>query len=171
MAQKNFVKNAFVSVSITGVLKILITQRLAIARVFDKNNKSYYLDSEGFVLKTEANKVADVLIASGDITDTVIKKMDTVKNKQIFDIYNLSVLINSDSILKYQIDQIVRQENSYILMPKIGNYEILLGKKDRWKDELFKLRLLYKKAFVKGGWNDYSQIDLRFNNQVICTRK
>ncbi|MDO5759613.1 MAG: hypothetical protein Q4Q06_01145 [Bacteroidota bacterium] len=171
LENKNFVEAASVSISITGVLKIFITQRMAVVRVFDKNNKSYYLDKQGFVLKTESGKSVDVLIASGNISDTMPNKIDSIKTKQLFDIYNLSMMIYSDSILKYQIDQIARKDSSYILIPKIGSYEIVLGERKDWKQELLRLHLLYTRAFTKEGWDKYSCIDLRFSNQVICTRK
>lgn len=171
LENKNFVDNVSVSISITGVLKIFITQRMALVRIFDKHNKSYYLDEKGIVIKTEAGKSVDAIIASGNISDSVSVKIDSIKTKQLFDIYNLAMIIYSDSILKYQIDQIVRKDTSYILMPKIGDYEIILGERNEWKEELLRLHLLYTKAFVKEGWDKYSMVDLRFNNQVVCTRK
>lgn len=171
LENKNFVDNVSVSISITGVLKIFITQRMALVRIFDKHNKSYYLDRKGIVIKTEAGKSVDAIIASGNISDSVSVKIDSIKTKQLFDIYNLAMIIYSDSILKYQIDQIVRKDTSYILMPKIGDYEIILGERTEWKEELLRLHLLYTKAFVKEGWDKYSMVDLRFNNQVVCTRK
>lgn len=171
LENKNFVDNVSVSISITGVLKIFITQRMALVRIFDKNNKSYYLDKNGIVIKTEAGKSVDAIIASGNISDSVSVKIDSIKTKQLFDIYNLALMIYSDSILKYQIDQIVRKDTSYILMPNIGDYEIILGDRKEWREELLRLHLLYTKAFVKEGWDKYSMVDLRFNNQVVCTRK
>ncbi|MBR1769660.1 MAG: hypothetical protein IJ748_04300 [Bacteroidales bacterium] len=171
LEDKNFVEQASVSISITGVLKISVTQRSAIARVYNRRNETFYIDKNMCILKSENGKAADVVVVSGNITDTVKSTIDSVKNKQMFEIFTLATLINNDSILKYQIDQIVRKDTDYILIPKIGEYDIALGGKTDWEDELIRLHYLYKKAFIKNGWEKYSHIDLRFKNQVVCTRK
>lgn len=170
LKQKNFIEDASVSISITGVLKIFITQSTAIVRVYGKHG-SYYIDRNMKIIEPEEGKVADVLIASGQITDKPVGQIDTVKDSQSYAIYKLSSLLYKDSILKYQIDQIVCQKDGYMLVPKVGTYEIILGNEKDRQDELTRLHWLYKKAFVKNGWENYSKIDLRFRNQVICTRK
>jgi hypothetical protein len=39
------------------------------------------------------------------------------------------------------------------------------------EEELIKLRYLYKEAFSRNGWDNYSFVDLRFRHQVVCTKK
>ncbi len=168
---QNFVQQASVSITITGILKIDIIQRLAVVRVFTKDKHTYYIDQYMNILRTDTDKSVNAIVANGDITDKASTVIDTIKNKQLFAIYKLSMMINQDSILRYQIDQIVKQDTGYILVPKIGDYYITLGEKQDWQEELLRLHWLYKKAFLQYGWENYSHIDLRFKNQVICTKK
>ena len=57
------------------------------------------------------------------------------------------------------------------MLPKVGDYVILLGSTESMEEKLNKLHYLYKYGFSKHGWDNYSEVNLEFNNQVICTRK
>jgi cell division protein FtsQ len=167
----DFVDEVKVGITLTGILKIEVTQREPIVRVYTKQGKQYYIDNNMNIISTLQEKSANVIVANGDILDIPSLKIDSLKNKESYQIWKLSKMINDDSLLCYQIDQIYKEKNDYILIPKIGTYKILLGQEDDWKKELIKLHYLYKKAFVKYGWDNYTMINLKFNNQVVCTRK
>jgi len=77
-----------------------------------------------------------------------------------------------DTILTYQIDQIyIQNQNEFELYPKIGDYKIEIGNLENLDTKFTKLKYLYKEAFTRIGWDNYSKINLNYRDQVICTKK
>ena len=42
---------------------------------------------------------------------------------------------------------------------------------DNAENKLAKLEVFYKEAMMKSGWEKYKIINLKFKNQVVCTKK
>ena len=58
-----------------------------------------------------------------------------------------------------------------VLVPRIGNHIIEIGKADNLEKKLAKLEEFYKEGLSKVGWNKYNKINIEFDKQVICTKK
>ena len=89
-------------------------------------------------------------------------------------IYNQHALVspNNNPFWDAQIEQIYVTENNEIeLIPRIGDNLILLGKIDNFEQKLENLQCLYEQALSKVGWNKYDTINLKYNNQVICSKR
>lgn len=182
LMQNPYIEQAQVYQTLKGVLNIEIKQREPIVRIYTLRNKEYYIDKLGKVILIDDNQLTDVVVASGNVdinNSNSDKNLDTIdiENKKGFDktlsnIYYIAQKLASDSILNYQIDQIyVPAKGNYELIPKIGNYIIRIGENKDLEEELIKLRYLYKEAFSRNGWDNYSFVDLRFRHQVVCTKK
>lgn len=182
LMQNPYIEQAQVYQTLKGVLNIEIKQREPIVRIYTLRNKEYYIDKLGKVILIDDNQLTDVVVASGNVdinNSNLDKNLDTIdiENKKGFDktlsnIYYIAQKLASDSILNYQIDQIyVPAKGNYELIPKIGNYIIRIGENKDLEEELIKLRYLYKEAFSRNGWDNYSFVDLRFRHQVVCTKK
>lgn len=182
LIQNPYIEQAQVYQTLKGVLNIEIKQREPIVRIYTLRNKEYYIDKLGKVILIDDNQLTDVVVASGNVdinNSNLDKNLDTIdiENKKGFDktlsnIYYIAQKLASDSILNYQIDQIyVPAKGNYELIPKIGNYIIRIGENKDLEEELIKLRYLYKEAFSRNGWDNYSFVDLRFRHQVVCTKK
>lgn len=182
LIQNPYIEQAQVYQTLKGVLNIEIKQREPIVRIYTLRNKEYYIDKLGKVILIDDNQLTDVVVASGNVdinNSNLDKNLDTIdiENKKGFDktlsnIYYIAQKLASDSILNYQIDQIyVPVKGNYELIPKIGNYIIRIGENKDLEEELIKLRYLYKEAFSRNGWDNYSFVDLRFRHQVVCTKK
>jgi cell division protein FtsQ len=52
----------------------------------------------------------------------------------------------------------------------VGNHRILLGQIEYYRENLEKLKLFYEKGLNQMGWNQYSIINLKYKNQVVCTK-
>lgn len=182
LMQNPYIEQAQVYQTLKGVLNIEIKQREPIVRIYTLRNKEYYIDKLGKVILIDDNQLTDVVVASGNVdvnNSNLDKNLDTIdiENKKGFDktlsnIYYIAQKLAIDSILNYQIDQIyVPAKGNYELIPKIGNYIIRIGENKDLEEELIKLRYLYKEAFSRNGWDNYSFVDLRFRHQVVCTKK
>ena len=58
-----------------------------------------------------------------------------------------------------------------ILIPRIGNHIVEIGKVENLEKKLDKLRKFYNKGLNTIGWNKYKKINIEFDKQVICTKR
>lgn len=171
LQQQNFVSHAHVSVTIGGILKILVQQSLPVIRIFDTKGHTYYIDDELNILQLNTERCTNTIIATTPYLPTNPTKIDSIKDRNLYLLYQLATLINQDSILKYQISQIYQNKNSLILVPQIGSHTITLSSQPPWDTQLHKLSALYQQAFLYNGWDNYSNLNPQPYNQVVCTKK
>ena len=57
------------------------------------------------------------------------------------------------------------------LVPRVGNHRIMLGTLEGFEEQLAYLKLFYEQAIPKMGWEKYSMINLKYKNQIVCTKK
>ncbi len=155
------IKNAECYKTPSGTVCVEITQREPILRIMN-SGKSYYIDREGEVMPVSTAFTAYVPVATGAINEVFAKGP----------LYDFALFLRRDAFWNAQIEQIYVDYNEEIeLIPRVGNQIILLGKLDNYEFKLNKLLSLYKNGFSRTGWNCYRQINLKYDNQVICTKK
>ncbi len=145
-----------------GKIKIEIRQKIPILRIFS-NSGSYYVDSEGGVMPvTGVNFAAYVPVATGYIE----------KEFATSGLYKFALFLHDDKFWNTQIEQIYIAPNQDLeFTPRVGNHQVILGKMEQVEENLEKLRLFYDKGLDEVGWNRYSVINLKYKNQVVCTKK
>jgi cell division protein FtsQ len=145
-----------------GNIKVEISQKIPILRIFS-TNENFYVDSEGGIMPLPTSTFsAYVPVVTGNVT----KEFATTK------LYEFALFLRENKFWDTQIEQIYVSPNRDIeLTPRVGNHQIILGKLDDYKENLEKLRIFYDKGLNKIGWNKYSVINLKFRNQVVCTRR
>jgi len=173
------VRNSEVFKTIEGKLKINILQRIPVLRVFNKNNRSFYIDMDGKVMPLSPNYSAKVLVANGNIPDSCsinedVTRFDSSLNTAAINLYKLYLLasyIDKSKFWNSQIAQIYVDENNDIeLIPRIGQHIIIFGDIDDRDEKFKKLMLFYKKGLNYIGWNQYKTINLKYKNQIVCTK-
>ena len=154
------VKNTEVFTSLKGALHLDIEQRKPIVRLL--KGKGFYIDEEGKRMPLSSNYTSRVLIVSGNIKDQTITT----------DLMPLVNFITKDEFWSSQINQIyVDSNDEYILIPRVGGQKIELGKIDNFERKFSKLFALYKDGFSTVGWNKYKKINLKYENQIVCTKR
>ena len=154
------VKNTEVFTSLKGCLHLEIEQRKPIVRLL--KGKGFYIDEEGKRMPLSSNYTARVLVVSGHIKDKMIET----------DLMPLVNFITKNEFWSSQINQIyVNSNGEYILIPRVGDQKIELGKIDNFERKFSKLYALYKDGFSTVGWNKYKKINLKYENQVVCTKR
>ena len=88
------------------------------------------------------------------------------------DAFKIARFVRQDKFLNAQIEQLfVNKELDWVLIPKVGNHTIVLGSAEDLEAKFKKLKLFYKKAMKNIGWDKYRTINLKYKNQVVCTKK
>ncbi|HER09234.1 MAG TPA: hypothetical protein ENO20_10030 [Bacteroides sp.] len=168
LEQNPYVKNTEISKDISGKLEVIVTPRKPLVRIMPEGRDGYYLDREGRVLPLSDRYTPMILLASGHIPYPGAGET----GGRLEEIYRFARNVAEHPLWKDQIVQIyVDRDGEYELIPRVGAHQILLGTMDDWERKLRNLELLYRQGFSRYGWNTYEQINLKYSNQVICTKR
>ncbi|MEM6687337.1 MAG: hypothetical protein AAF617_16275 [Bacteroidota bacterium] len=153
------IQDAEVYLSVNGTLGAQIKQRTPIARIATKN--SYYIDSEGKAMPLSSVSAARVPFVEGK-----------VNKKELKNIYELATYIASDDFLKKNVISIIQNDNkTFHLKLRANDFVVLFGTVENIEAKVNNLKAFYKKATKDKTLNDFAKVDLKFTNQVVCTKK
>ncbi|MGL5787312.1 MAG: cell division protein FtsQ/DivIB [Bacteroidales bacterium] len=143
-----------------GNIKVEIEQRTPLLRVISSSG-NYFVDLEGKDMPVSRVQSVYIPVATGNIQKEFATK----------DLYEFALFLQRDRFWDAQIEQIVVQDtNNIILVPRVGSHTILIGDVTNLDSKFKKLKKLYDDGFSEIGWNKYRSVDLRFKNQVICSK-
>ena len=171
--KNSFIQKADVFSTLTGKLKVKILQKHPVIRITNIKNKNIYIDKNGSIMPAGNGSPARVLIANGYIFAPVATVKDTnlYNYKTLKDILQMAKFIHQDKLLKAQIEQIyVTQTGEFELIPKLGDHIIKFGKINEMERKFKKLIAFYKNGIYNDGLTKYKTLDLKYNNQVICSK-
>ena len=181
ISKNRAVRTSAVYTTIDGKLNIRVEQRRPILRVTNQKLQNYFLDETGYLIPLLSQYTAYTLIANGYISEpfdvTVERNIfpsrkDTIiMPNVIYDLFNVANYINKDEFWKSQIVQIyVDKKGELELIPRVGSQIIVLGNSNDLDIKFRKLKAMYR-AFNEIGWNQYKIINLKFKDQVVCTKR
>ncbi|OYX25870.1 MAG: hypothetical protein B7Z06_06620, partial [Flavobacteriales bacterium 32-35-8] len=129
-----------------------------IARV--STNASYYIDDEGFHMPLSSNYSSRVPLVTGYVEKNNLKNVFTVASK-----------IESDEFLKKNVVEIHQDENKVIYLKlRQCHFLVQLGNVDFLDKKVNNLKAFYQKSLKEKTLNNYSKVNLQFDNQVVCTK-
>ncbi|MFH1297257.1 MAG: hypothetical protein ABIJ04_08305 [Bacteroidota bacterium] len=149
----------------TGEIYVNAFQREPVIRIITETNQGYYIGRTGVLLPCHSDYPVRVLVASGAIPDSASS------SPLLSDLLKLALFINHDPFLKAQVDQIfVNGPGDYELIPKVGDHVILLGDAEALGDKFRCLMVFYRQGLNQIGWNKYNVINIKYKNQVVCSK-
>ncbi|MBO4602778.1 MAG: hypothetical protein J5651_06435 [Salinivirgaceae bacterium] len=177
------IKNAEVYRTVFGEICVRIEQRQPIMRVINPNGDSYYIDANGQVMPLSKKYTAHVIVVNGNLNEPYMDhvgenlrrqqiKADKSTGELLPDLFRLVQFINNNKFWKAQIEQIyINGKHDIELVPRVGNHTIILGSVDDMSEKFENLRAFYEQGLSKYGWNKYKTINLKFKNQIVCTKR
>jgi cell division protein FtsQ len=165
-----WVRKAEIFFDNNNVLQVKISEREPVARIFTTSGASFYIDSSLTRLPLSDKFSARLPVFTNFPTEVkALKKQDSLLLNEI---KVMSEYIGSRSFWMAQIDQIdIASDNTFVLVPKLGNQTILFGNAYDCEEKFNKLLAFYKQVQTKIGWNRYSMIDVKFKNQVVAVKR
>ena len=164
--QNKWVKNAEMFINNNQVLQINIEERQPVARIFQTNGNSFYLDTAAVFLPLSNKLSARVPIFTGLVE---MKSIDSSLIKQVVD---LAKYITQDSFFSAQISQInIRTDKRFELIPLIGDQTIVFGDASDLAAKFNKLKAFYTSAWLQNGMNTYETLDVQYKNQVLAIKR
>ena len=178
------VENADLSVDVNGDIRIDVVQRTPLVRVLTMGGESYYIDTQSKLMPLSDKYTARVLVVNGYVHEPYSRRymfsVNEIAKNEIFkevsmldDIYEMAGYITKDTVLNNLIQQLsINQDKEFEMYPSIGNHKIIFGDATDIAGKFEKLKLFYKEGLNKtDNWNKYTTINLKYRNQVVCTKK
>lgn len=164
-----WIQDAQLYIDNDAILHVNIKERVPVARIFDVQGSSYYIDSSGMLLPLSQSDRAEVPVFTGlpalnnnnkalhkQAIDAVLKVVDAMQHDPFWDAQAA------------QIDY--RPGNRFELYPTIGFHTVDLGDTSQMKNKLYNLKLFYQQVMAKMPIDAYSKVSVAFNNQVVATK-
>ena len=153
------IKKAEVFMSVNGEISAEIEQKRPIARV--STNASFYIDDEGSFMPLSTNYSARVPLVTG-----------VVDKNNLSNIFKIASAIDADEFLKKHVVEIHQNADATIdLSIRKSDFKVMLGHLKNLKKKINNFKAFYQKALKDKTLSSYSSVNLRFDNQVICTKK
>ena len=157
-------KNTYVSKSevFTGVgqdLIVNIMQKDPIARLITKDS-IFYLDKNSKFMSLSKLQSVNVPIVLG------------YRDKRDLEfLTKISLQIREDSFLKENVSKIIIKDHKISL--KLRGYQslVLVGNNFRLEKKIQNLKAFYMRAKEENNLNDYKEVNLQFENQVVAIKK
>ncbi|MFT4659868.1 MAG: cell division protein FtsQ [Patiriisocius sp.] len=171
----SFVKTAEAYANIEGDFFLKVEQRKPVMRIVANDNSSFYVDENGFSMPISGLYSAKVIPCTGILVgaDLYAKTSRSIEdNKKINSAWEVANIVMSDPFLSKQFVQLdIDSKNEIVLIPRVGNHEIKIGKADNLDAKFRKLKAFYHKGIEQSNWNIYKSIDLSFDGQVVCKKR
>jgi len=181
--EETVLKNPYVSAcevyqTIDGTLNLKAMVRKPLVRIINEDLQQYYLDLNGFAMPISRAHPSHILVANGHIYDRFVsidkseKPLSSFADTSVIrQIYPIAWHIAQDEFLSSFIDQIYVNERKEIeLVPKIGRQQIIMGTSEDAREKLENLKTFYTRVMNKMDWDVYKTINIKYKNQVVCSK-
>ena len=153
------IKQAQVFMSVDGLITAEIEQKKPIARV--STNASYYIDETGSFMPLSTNYTARVPLVTGYIEKNDLENVKVVALK----------IQNDEFLLKHVVQIHQHQDKTIDLMFRSHDFRVHLGTLKLLDKKINNLKAFYAKAMKDKALDSYKLVNLKFDKQVICTKK
>lgn len=172
--KRSAIKKTQVSIGIDGKLNIEITQRKPVVRI-ETPNGGFYVDDTEFIFPLDYKFSSYVPIVSGHIPFVIEQghrgKLSKNAGIWIHRIARIGKYLDKNEFWNNQIEQIYIMETGDVaLYPRQGPEKIILGDISNIDAKFKALYAFYKDIVPVYGWDRYNTINLKFKNQIVCTK-
>ena len=163
IAEVNFVHFAGRKLVIDYTLKELVLH------VFTPNGDHYFVDNEGCVVPFTSKMKDYLMIVNGNLPESY--KSGKKAPKGVQEALVLTKKINEDAFYQAMFRQIYLNKGGLELTSAIGGHTILFGTSENADEKLRNLKTVYEKGLSHKGYDTYAQLDARYTNRIIATKK
>ena len=160
--EDELIKSADVFVTSNGGIRAVIEERVPILRIISSSGENYYVDEDGHRMALSKYNTAYVPVATGNIKEELATT----------DLYKFALFLSQNKFWNAQIDQIiVKSDKEISFETRVGNQEVVIGDLNNFEKKLDKLKTFYTEALSSTGWNRYTKLNLKYDNQVVGTKR
>ncbi len=164
-------------IDLDGTLNISIKEYEPVLRIFGSNGKSVYLTEEGVSVPTTRLYTPYVLVASGSFAlrndSTAYPLNDTIaEDLALIEVLHLHKSINHNPFMQSCIGQIYRDSKGlFDIVVKDIDAQITLGDTCQIDDKLRRAEIFIKQKAGSTELRGMKNINFKYKNQVVCTKR
>lgn len=156
-----YLENADIVKCQDGKVLIRVSQLVPVVRIFDGED-SYYMNRAGKRMAATTYYHCDVPVVQGHFT----RKYPATRLLPLID------YVENDSLLRSLVTMYqVRDTNNIIIVPELSGHVVNIGNADGFENKFAKLKQFYTQVMPKRGWNTYDTISVKWNHQIVATRR
>lgn len=156
------VESAEVYTTPSGSVVANIRQREPVLRVISDGKGSFYVDNDRQIMPVSSGFTVYVPLATGAIDEEFAQN----------ELYDFAMFLHRNADWNAWIEHIVVKNNQEVeLIPRAGDFRIVMGSLNDYPAKLAKFVRFVDEGLNVVGWNRYSEINLKYDNQVVCTKK
>lgn len=169
-----YIQSADVDITTGGKLVIEIKQNIPVARMFYQGNE-FYLSHQNTIMPLSEKHYCNLIVGSCEVERANLE-VDTNNYKiqipELSKIRALTAFLHDNSKYGDLFDQvIIDSTGDLILVPKLGDLTVVVGDTTRLDTKFKNLGVFFSQGINQVGWDSYSTINLKYKNQVVCTRR
>lgn len=158
IGEMSMVKEARCYFDARGWLHVAVMQRVPLYRV-KCTNGDYYVDRDRKRMPTSVRWTAYVPVVSGTVSEEFATG----------ELFDFMCYVTGESRWASAFTQVcVYPDNSVELIPRVGNFVVVMGELDRYVQKLEKLDVFMDRVYRYKSWGEYSVINLEYRDQVVC---
>ena len=162
LSRNPWIERGSAYIDLNDTLFIKVKEYKPVLRVFYPNGTSVYVTAEGTVIPSSPRYTPHLLIASGHFD----------QDADIANALAITQAISSDEYLTEHIGQIyLNQDKEFEVTVNNLPAKVIVGDTCFINDKLARLRTLLEKYNNTEELIGYKALDLKYKNQIVCTKK
>ncbi len=163
------------------VLSVAMKQRNPVLKVYSSGHAMFQIDENGVEMPVNPKYTARLRVLTGNLPYAPdygfdLKRLsDTSEQVMLRTAFELNEYLLADPLWDAMFEQIyLTKDNEFELIPKVGGQLVRLGRLKGLadlEDKMRRLRLFYQYGMGDDGWEKYSVLDLRYEDQLVATRR
>jgi len=180
LLQHPYVEEASVEMTTGGKMKTEITPAVPVVRLFYQNNE-FYISHSGKCLPLAANHYRHIIVGNVDANEPPLRNIsalnlaDTSNHKQpksLLKIWKMASFLHDNKQYDDVFDQIcIDNAGDICLVPKLGDMTVVVGDTNDLDKKFENLWAFFEQGISQTGWDTYSVINLKYRDQVVCTKR
>lgn len=171
-----WIDHASAYIGLNDTLVINAKEFEPVLRVFNRDKGSVYVTREGVVFPPCPHYSPRVIIASGNFDFPKPSKNSRVTdsiyaNAGLNDALTIALAIGDDPFLSGNVGQLYKNDhNEYELVVNNLSARVILNNTDALENKLTRLAILLEKFSGTEELNAYKTLNLKYKNQIVCTK-
>lgn len=173
LEQSAWVYNAELYFDNMDILRVNVTERKPLARVFTNVGESFYIDEAGRQIPLSERISLDVPVFTGYPNKKIMNAEDSTLVQNVI---ATASFISTDPFWSSQVSQIDIGYNGIKgwqmeMIPVVGNHRVQLGDGSDIATKFHRLFLFYDQVLKRKGFDKYKTIDVQYNGQVVGVKE
>ena len=162
LTENPWIERGSAFIDLNDTLYIEAKEYEPVLRVYGMDGRSVYVTAEGVIIPSSPHYTPHLMIASGHF----------VEGNGIHEALAIAKAINNDDYLSQHIGQIyLNQDNEFEVTVNNLPPKVIVGDTSEIGDKLSRLRVMLEKYNNTEELIGYKTLDLKYKNQIVCTKK